>query len=75
MDATIAVWTSPELQQERLRARGWSDEHASRRIAAQFTAGRKLELADYGIINTGSMEQLEEQCREIDLNLKKQFKK
>ncbi len=73
MDKTIAVWAPPQIQLERLRTRGWSDEHSSRRIAAQFPAQKKLELADYGIINSGGLDLLEEQCRQIDQDIKKQF--
>lgn len=73
MDKTIAVWSPPQIQLERLRTRGWTDEHASRRIASQFPAQRKLELADYGIVNAGGLDLLEEQCRQIDQDIKKHF--
>ena len=63
MDRTVAVWSPPEVQMERLLARGWTREHAEKRIAAQLPAMKKLELADYGIINAGTRESLQVQCR------------
>lgn len=63
MDRTIAVWSPPEIQMERLLGRGWTREHAEKRIAAQLPAMKKLELADYGIINRSTLESLREQCR------------
>ena len=63
MDRTIAVWSPPEIQMERLLARGWTRDHAEKRIAAQLPAMKKLELADYGIINRSTLESLREQCR------------
>jgi dephospho-CoA kinase len=59
---TIAVWSPPHIQMKRLTDRGWSSEESARRCAAQFSADKKLELADYGIINDDSMEKLKQQC-------------
>ena len=42
---------------------------------AQFSAARKLELADYGIINRGSLDMLREQCRRLDQEIKQFFNK
>ena len=63
---TIAVWSPFEIQMKRLSERGWSPGESARRCAAQFSADKKLELADYGIINDGSMEKLEQQCKFIN---------
>lgn len=66
MDSTVAVWSAPEIQMTRLLARKWTKEHALSRIRAQFPAEKKLSLADYGVINNGSLEELEDQCRELE---------
>lgn len=65
VELVIAVWSSPEIQMERLLARGWTVDHAQARIASQMPAHKKLELADYGIINNASLAVLEEQCVEL----------
>lgn len=70
MEKTIAVWTSPDIQMARLLTRGWTKAHANKRMQAQLPAQKKLELADYGIINLGSRENLQEQCRRIDSEIK-----
>ena len=62
MDKTIAIWSPEKIQLERLMSRGWTRDHAEKRISAQLPASKKLELADYGIINRGSLESLREQC-------------
>ena len=69
-DSVVAVWSSPEVQMERLLARGWTREHAGARIAAQMSASEKLERADYGIINNASPAVLETQCAELEKKLK-----
>ena len=63
MQGNIAVWSPETMQMERLLARGWTEDHARKRIAAQYPAAKKLEMADWGIINGGSLESLREQCR------------
>ena len=73
MDKTIAVWSPPEIQMTRLLSRNWTREHAEERMSAQFSAARKLELADYGIINRGSLDMLREQCRRLDQEIKQFF--
>ena len=69
LNGTIAVWSPPEIQLQRLLARGWSAEEAERRCKAQFSADKKLELADYGIINDDSMEKLKQQCNILNQNV------
>ena len=71
MDRIIAVWSAPEIQMKRLLERGWTEGHARKRIASQISADKKLEMADFGIINNGSLEALYEQCLQLDRNLKK----
>ena len=69
MERTIAVWASPGVQMNRLLERGWSREHAQYRIANQLPADRKLELADYGIINDFDWNTLKAQCAELNRHL------
>ncbi len=66
---TIAVWSDFEIRMARLLKRGWSREHALARMNSQFSAEKKLELAEYGIINSGSLGELEKQCLELNLQL------
>ena len=75
MDKTIAVWSPPEIQMARLLERGWTVEHAKRRMDAQLSAREKLELADYGIINRGSLEQLRDQCCRIASDIRNNYHK
>lgn len=58
----IAVWTSPQIQKERLLKRGWDEKEIARRLANQLGADEKLKRADYGLINNGTREELREQC-------------
>ena len=74
MNKTVAIWSPETVQLERLLARGWTREHAEKRIASQLPASKKLELADYGIINRGSLESLREQCLHIADEIKNIFK-
>lgn len=69
LTGTIAVWSPPRIQMQRLLARGWSAEEAEKRCSAQFSADKKLELADYGIINDDSMEKLKQQCNILNQNV------
>ncbi len=62
VEKTIAVWAPADVQMKRLLERGWSREHAEFRISSQLPASRKLELADYGIINNAGLGQLRKQC-------------
>jgi dephospho-CoA kinase len=66
---TIAVWSPEDVQKKRLEERGWSPEEIRRRCGLQFSADKKLELADYGIINDGSMEKLQQQCEILNREL------
>ncbi len=66
VERTIAVWAPADVQMKRLLERGWSREHAEFRIGSQLSADRKLELADYGIINHSGMDLLRSQCAELN---------
>lgn len=58
----IAVWCDRTTQQERLRARGWTDAEINARLAAQLPMEEKLNRAEFALANNGSREWLREQC-------------
>ena len=55
-DKIACVACSPELQRERLRARGWSDGEIDSRIAAQMAVDEKMRRADHVIWTDGPIE-------------------
>jgi len=67
----ITIWSPKEIQLERLRQRNWSDKEIKARIASQISADEKLERADFGIINNGSLDLLIKQCKYIMIELKR----
>ena len=65
-DTTIVVWCDDELRRRRLReSRGMSDEEIRRREACQWSSERKLEAADFAVVNHGTIPQLEEQFERL----------
>lgn len=68
-DKVVSVWTSTDQQKERLLARDWSEEQINGRLNAQMHQDDKLHRADYGIINTFSMDSLKKQIQIILNNL------
>jgi dephospho-CoA kinase len=65
-DAVIVVDVPHETQVERmLRDRGWTEEDALARIAAQATREQRREVATYVIENTGTLEDLRRQVAEV----------
>lgn len=64
-DFTVAVWTDHEVRRKRLAARGIDSIEADRRERCQWSAERKLESADFAIINNGDEGLLIEQCKNI----------
>lgn len=54
--AVVAVACSLKTQRERLRSRGWTDEHAARRIAAQMPVEDKVRRAHFVVWSEGSIE-------------------
>ncbi|KAK4492582.1 hypothetical protein RD792_003402 [Penstemon davidsonii] len=68
----IVVWVNPETQLQRLMARdGTTAEEASSRINAQMSLDLKRDRADIVIDNSGSIEDLNEQFRELLVHVKK----
>lgn len=64
-DFTVCVTTSSDLQLRRLEQRGVSPEIARQRLAKQLPLARKCELADFVLINDGTLEFLREQVSEL----------
>lgn len=65
-DAVIVVDTPAEVQLERmLRDRGWTEEDARSRIAAQASPEERRALATYLVDNTGSREDLRREVEKI----------
>ena len=73
-DSVISVWSPFALRRARLAQRNWDHAECARRERLQYSPEEKLARADYGIINTGSLDMLAEQCRLIAEKLKKQNK-
>ncbi len=71
LDATLCIACSPQTQQVRLQARGWSEGQIQQRIAAQWSIEQKMTAADYVIWTEGSLEihaaQLERLLRHLPL--------
>lgn len=70
LDGTICVYASPEVRRARLTARGMTEEAITRRENMQWSEERKLEAADYALINRGEPELLAGQCAALLKNLK-----
>lgn len=71
--STIAIWTNKEQQTKRLKARNWTEHEIYERIKNQLTPDIKLERASYGIINTGDLNYLKEQCKQILIKITKKI--
>lgn len=65
LDLTVCVACSEVSQRQRLRDRGWTDQQASQRIAAQWPVSRKLELANFVIWTEGDLAIHEAQLRRV----------
>lgn len=74
-DCTVAIWAEGGIQRERLRKRGWSTEEIDRRCRCQISPEKKMELADYAIINNGTPDSLYEQCKTLNKQLRKNYGK
>jgi dephospho-CoA kinase len=65
-DAVIVVDAPEELQVERMvRDRGWTEDDARARIAAQATREQRRAVATYLIENTGSREDLRRRVEDV----------
>ena len=70
LDGLVITWCRPEQQLERLRARGFSDEDARRRIAAQMPVAEKLRYATERIDCSGSLEDTRKQVEALAAKLR-----
>lgn len=65
LEGTVCVACSPASQQERLAGRGWSREECDRRIRAQWSVEKKMEMAQWVVWNEGKITNLEAQLVRI----------
>jgi dephospho-CoA kinase len=70
LDGLVITWCRPEQQLERLRARGFSDEDARRRIAAQMPVADKRRYATERIDCSGSLEDTRKQVEVLAAKLR-----
>jgi dephospho-CoA kinase len=71
LDGLVVTWCRPEQQLARLRARGLSDEDASRRIAAQLPIAEKLSYATEKIDCSGPLEDTRAQVAALAAKLRR----
>ena len=64
-DSVLAVWCPAQLRKARLRNRNFTPEEVDRRDKMQIPPEEKLERADFGVINNGSLTELEQQLSKI----------
>jgi dephospho-CoA kinase len=70
LDGLVVTFSRPEQQLERLRARGFTDEEARRRIAAQLSIEEKLRYATEKIDCSGSLEDTRRQVEALASRLR-----
>ena len=64
-DKIIVVYAPKELQLKRLIKKGMTREEAEKRIKAQMDIEDKIKYADFIIDNTGSLEELEQNVKQL----------
>lgn len=69
LDGVLVVWCKPEQQIERLVSRGFTEQEARRRIAAQLPVEEKLKRATVKINCSGSLAETRRQVQEFTTNL------
>jgi dephospho-CoA kinase len=69
-DIVIVVDVPPEIQVERLAARGMPEEQARARMAAQATRDQRLAVADIVIDNSGTLADLDRRITEVWADLR-----
>ena len=70
LDGLVVTWCRPQQQLERLRARGFSDNDARTRIAAQLPMEDKLRHATEKIDCSGSLEETRKQVEALAAKLR-----
>jgi dephospho-CoA kinase len=71
LDGLVVAFCPPELQLERLRARGMSEVEAKRRLAAQLPVEEKLRFASETIDCSGNLGETRAQVRALAAKLRK----
>lgn len=70
-DANVVVVAERETRMDRVAARnGWTREEIERRMRAQIDPDRAIELADYTIVNEGTLDALRAETRDVYEDLK-----
>ena len=70
LDGVVVVWCKPEQQIERLVARGFSEEEARRRMAAQLPVEEKVRQATETIDCSGPMAETKRQVEQLATKLR-----
>ncbi len=65
VEKIIVVYASPEVQLQRLLARGLDRDEALKRINAQAPLSEKMKWADFVIYNDGNLEETRRQVEEV----------
>ena len=71
LDGLVVTWCRPEQQLERLRARGFGEADARRRIAAQMSVEEKLRYATEKIDCSGTLEETRGQVEALAAKLRR----
>jgi len=75
IEKSVVVYTSADLQKERLMKRDNSnEEEANKRIRTQISIEEKIKKASYVIDNSGTLAQLERECKRVKDEILKDFK-
>ncbi|SNZ07796.1 dephospho-CoA kinase [Persephonella hydrogeniphila] len=69
-DTVVVVYAPEELQIERLVRKGMDREEAIKRIKSQLPIDEKIKYADFVIYNTGNLQQLEKEVKDVFQRLK-----
>ena len=70
-DVVVVVTAPPEAQQERLRARGLSEDEIARRAAAQWDLSAKVAMADFVVDNSDGLDKTRRQVTQVWSKLQK----
>jgi dephospho-CoA kinase len=62
-DAVLAIWCPSELRKQRLKGRNFSPHEVDKRDRRQLDPDKKLEMADYAVINNGTLDNLTDQLK------------
>lgn len=72
-DAVLAIWCDPQLRKKRLAGRGFSPDEMARRDKMQLPPEEKLQRADFGVINNGSLKNLQDQLTSLIGTIEKDY--